>query len=374
MSRTALLTLAVAALGACAGRAPVLADPFSRERAPPLAVYSIDYWHAMVERSTTMEFVPREFATPAVDPTSGRVVVGTRDGVLRSVTIDGKIRWAVSTPAPFYAGVLIRDGVVYSPGGDGILRALKADTGAVIWAYDCGEELVTVPVTSERSRTDELIGGITRSTRVVCVSHVHWCTGTRVDLDRIASAARAVGAKVVVDGAHALGAIDVDASVADFYTGSTFKWLLSGFGVAYSMMRQRAAAEIEPVFRGYANEAPSRSLQYSHANYPVMYALEATLELLEGLGWQAIEARVSSLTETLHRELVAAGWEVVTPMESRAGIISIRDPNAPQTVARLLAERVEVEDRAGHLRVSPHFYNNEADLRRFLDVLGRNPG
>ena len=271
---------------------------------------------------------------------------------------------------------LLAHSVPLKSGDEVVLCADEFPSVILAWSPAAlrGAELVTVPVTSERSRTDELIGGITRSTRVVCVSHVHWCTGTRVDLDRIASAARAVGAKVVVDGAHALGAIDVDASVADFYTGSTFKWLLSGFGVAYSMMRQRAAAEIEPVFRGYANEAPSRSLQYSHANYPVMYALEATLELLEGLGWQAIEARVSSLTETVHRGLVAAGWEVVTPMESRAGIISIRDPNAPQTVARLLAERVEVEDRAGHLRVSPHFYNNEADLRRFLDVLGRNPG
>ena len=149
MRRTALPILAAAALVGCAGKAPVLADPVSREPAAPLAVYSIDYWHAMVERSTTMEFVPREFATPAVDPASGRVVVGTRDGVLRSVTIDGKVRWTVVTPAPFYAGVLIRDGIVYSPGGDGVLRAIKADTGAVLWTYDCGEELVTVPVLAE---------------------------------------------------------------------------------------------------------------------------------------------------------------------------------------------------------------------------------
>jgi outer membrane protein assembly factor BamB len=149
MSRTALLILSVAALGGCAGKAPVLADPFSREASAPLAVYSVDYWHAMVESSTTMEFVPREFATPAVDPATGQVVVGTRDGVLRSVTIEGKVRWSVVTPAPFYAGVLIRDGIVYSPGGDGLLRAIKADTGAVLWTYDCGEELVTVPVLSE---------------------------------------------------------------------------------------------------------------------------------------------------------------------------------------------------------------------------------
>jgi len=149
MIRTASLILTVAVLGSCAGKAPVLSDPFSRELAAPLAVYSIDYWHAMMETSTVMEFVPREFATPAVDPASGRVVVGTRDGVLRSITIDGRVRWSLVTPAPFYAGVLIRDGVVYSPGGDGVIRALKADTGAVLWTYDCGEELVTVPVMAE---------------------------------------------------------------------------------------------------------------------------------------------------------------------------------------------------------------------------------
>ena len=149
MRRGALLAIALATLGGCAARAPVLSDPFSREPAAALAVFSIDYWHPLVETATTMEFVPREFATPAVDPVSGRVVVGTRDGVLRSVNIDGKVRWTVNTPTPFYAGVLIKDGVVYSPGGDGLLRAIKADTGQVLWSYDCGEELVTVPVLAE---------------------------------------------------------------------------------------------------------------------------------------------------------------------------------------------------------------------------------
>src|SRR5262249_34314000 len=154
----------------------------------------------------------------------------------------------------------------------------------------------------------------------------------------------------------------------DFYTGSTFKWLLSGFGVAYAMTKQRVSDQIEPVFRGYANAPPSQSLQYGHANYPALYALSATLELLGGLGWPALQSQVDSLTAALHKELTAAGWDVVTPVESRAGIISVLDPNAPHTVERLLKERVEIEERSGHLRISPHFYNDEADLQRFLGV------
>jgi outer membrane protein assembly factor BamB len=76
-------------------------------------------------------------------------VVGTRDGILRSVESSGRVKWSVVTTAPFAAGPLIRDGVVYSPGGDGMLRALRAETGALLWSFDAGEELVTIPVLAE---------------------------------------------------------------------------------------------------------------------------------------------------------------------------------------------------------------------------------
>jgi selenocysteine lyase/cysteine desulfurase len=235
-----------------------------------------------------------------------------------------------------------------------------------------GAELIRVPISAERSRTEALLARITERTRVVCLSHVHWCTGTRIDLDRIVSASREVGARVVVDGAHAVGAIDVDASVADFYTGSVFKWLLSGFGIAYVVTESSFAAELEPVFRGYANEPPSRRLQYNHTNYPALYPLSASLEFLGSLGWPQIHRRVRTLNTHLSEELRLAGWDVVTPADAHAGITSVAHPNAAEVVASLLKQGVEVEERAGLVRVSPHFYNTEGDIARFLDALGRN--
>jgi len=236
-----------------------------------------------------------------------------------------------------------------------------------------GAELVRVPIDREASRTDALIERITDRTRVVAVSHVHWGTGTRVDLNRIAAATRKVGARLIVDGAHAVGAIDVDASLADVYTGSVFKWLLSAFGVAYVVTKSSFAEEFTPLFRGYVNEPPSRKLQFSHPNYPALYALSATLDFLGGLGWQSIFEQVSSLSGFLYRELRREGWQVVTPEDARAGIVSVVHDKSTQTVARLLEQDIEIEERAGMLRVSPHFYNSEGDLCRFLDALGRNP-
>jgi selenocysteine lyase/cysteine desulfurase len=38
-------------------------------------------------------------------------------------------------------------------------------------------------------------------------------------------------------------------------------------------------------------------------------------------------------------------------------------------IARLAAENVFVAPRLGRLRISPHVYNDEADVDRFIDVL-----
>lgn len=266
---------------------------------------------------------------------------------------------------------LVAHGVRLGPGDQVVLCEDEFPSILLAWSPAAlrQAELVRVPIRQETTRTDELIERISERTRVVCVSHVHWCTGTRVDLDRIAAAAHRVGARLVVDGAHATGAIEVNASEADIYTGPVFKWLLSGFGLAYVITKASFAPELEPTFRGYHNEA-SRNLQYGHANYPVMYALSATLDLLGGLGWPWIHSRVSCLTGLLHEGLVQAGWSVVTPKQQRAGIVSLLSDNPLEVVASLARQGVAIAERSGFLRVSPHFYNTEADIQRFLSSLG----
>ncbi len=215
MSRAAPLAVALLALAGCVShRPPVLHDPFSRELESPLAVFTVDYWHPMVETSQ-MEFVPREFATPAVDPASGRVVVGTRDGVLRSVTVDGRVRWTFPTPAPFYAGVLIRDGVIYVPGGDGVLRALKADTGGLLWSFDCGEELVTVPVLAEDK---VLVASQSATLYAIGAADGKWAWQYR-RTPPVGFVLRGASTPVVRDGVIYLGFSDGHAAALDGKTG-----------------------------------------------------------------------------------------------------------------------------------------------------------
>jgi selenocysteine lyase/cysteine desulfurase len=232
-----------------------------------------------------------------------------------------------------------------------------------------GVRLVRVPVTQEAVRTRLLCEAVGRRTRVVAVSHVHWRTGTRVDLSQLTAACRARECRLVVDGVQAVGALPVDAAGVDAYCASVFKWLLSGFGLAFVSLSERLAGELNPVVRGYTNGFPSRTLRYSHLNYPGIFALHATLGYLKSVGWQGIHQRVDALAMRTITSLRDQGFEVLTPENAHGGIVSIRHPQAATAVRLLAAQAVQVEDAHPIVRASTHFYNTEEDIDRFLEGL-----
>jgi cysteine desulfurase / selenocysteine lyase len=232
-----------------------------------------------------------------------------------------------------------------------------------------GIKLARVPVAREPDRTDILCDAIDSRTRVVAVSHVHWRTGTRVDISRLAASCRARDCRLIVDGVQAVGALEVDAEGVDAYCASVFKWLLSGFGLGFVALSERLAEELKPVVRGYANGPPSQSLRYGHINYPGIFALHATLKYLESVGWASIHQRVDALAERAIASLRRGGFDVLTPDGAHGGIVSIRHSRTP-TLARSLAEqRIVTEDAEPILRASAHFYNTEDDIDRFVSAL-----
>jgi selenocysteine lyase/cysteine desulfurase len=204
---------------------------------------------------------------------------------------------------------------------------------------------------------------------VLAVSHVHWRTGTRLDLVRLAAACRTTDCRLIVDGAHGIGAVSVDASAVDAYCAPTFKWLLSGFGLGILALSDRLASELVPALRGYGNTPPSRSLEYGHVNYPGVYALRATLGYLRALGWSGIHWRVDALASMLAANIRARGFEVLTPDSAHAGIVAIRHDDAPALVRALAERSIHVEARDGVVRVAAHFYNTSAEIHAFADTL-----
>jgi outer membrane protein assembly factor BamB len=132
-------------LSACSS-VPLYGNPVSSDvRQPPSVFFEVDWWTPLVE-PVSWEYAPRELATPAVDPDTGRVITLTRDGYVRAVAPGGKVEWLFKTANRFSAGAMIHEGIVYVPGGDGFLYALDVRKGELKWKYSAGEALATTPV------------------------------------------------------------------------------------------------------------------------------------------------------------------------------------------------------------------------------------
>jgi outer membrane protein assembly factor BamB len=143
--RAFAIWVALASAGCASARRGYTIDPYSRNNTDVLAVFSITWWQKLVD-APTLEYGPREPASPGADTINDRVVTGTRDGVLRSIDVKGRVVWRFASGQPFSAGPAVVDGFVFAPGGDGFLYCFRADTGELFWKYEAGEDLVTVPV------------------------------------------------------------------------------------------------------------------------------------------------------------------------------------------------------------------------------------
>ena len=76
---------------------------------------------------------------------------------------------------------------------------------------------------------------------LVSISSVHWSDGGALDMARIATAAKARGAALLVDATHDVGIrpIDVRALDPDFLIFPTYKWVLGPYGRAFMYVAKR---------------------------------------------------------------------------------------------------------------------------------------
>ena len=101
--------------------------------------------------------------------------------------------------------------------------------------------------------------------------------------------------------------------------------------------------------------------------------MNASLELLLRFGQEAISARVLEITDFACSRLEGAGAVVESfrDGERRSGIVSFRFPGRdPDALRKQCLERqVVLSCRGGRLRISPHAYNDAADIERLIEAL-----
>ncbi|MGC8841005.1 MAG: aminotransferase class V-fold PLP-dependent enzyme [Candidatus Sumerlaeaceae bacterium] len=253
-----------------------------------------------------------------------------------------------------------------------------------------GVELRLVPERPDfRYSLDDLVAAMDARTRLVTVSWVEYGTGTRNDLAAIADICRQRGALLFVDAIQGLGVLpmDVEAFGIDFLAADGHKWLLAPEGCGILYVRPDRIQELNHSMCGwcglrnpqdydnYEQEYKPTAKRFEEGSHNLMsiHALGCSLRLLLDVGIDTIADRIFELTEWLIDRVVAKRYELVTPRprQQRAGIVCVRkDGVAPaELVKQLQEQKILVAARRGFLRISPHFYNDEEELKRLVDVM-----
>lgn len=226
-------------------------------------------------------------------------------------------------------------------------------------------------------------------TRLVLMSTANYMTGFQPPLEEVGRALRERGILFYLDGTQSVGAvrIDVGAVQPDLFAAHAYKWLLSPTGAGFLYVSPRTRGWLQPNVIGWRSDRRWRSVNALHhgapefveaaekyeggmLNFPPLYAMGASLELIHELGPEAIERRVLELARRIEEILIRAGGQIAHPgSHIVAARFEGRDPAC--IAAALKRSRVLVSARHGRLRVSAHFYNNEADLERLEQGLLR---
>jgi len=255
---------------------------------------------------------------------------------------------------------------------------------------DRGVELRLYQPVEGRVDPGGLLDRCDSQTRLVALSHVQFWNGFRSDLDAIGRGCRERDIFLVVDGAQAVGGLDVDVGTlpVDFLAAGAQKWLLGPLGIGVSYIGPRIFERLRPVSVGTDSvvkdheyfqydltlKPNARRFEEATPNLPGVLGLGAALNLLVRAGMARVEAHVLRLAQLMRDELPRRGYHLVapgrTPVE-RSGIVSFRHPRmVPDEVeARLRDARVILSRRGDFLRASPHYYNNEDDVDRLLEAL-----
>jgi cysteine desulfurase/selenocysteine lyase len=250
-------------------------------------------------------------------------------------------------------------GETLQPGDEIVLSVLEHHSNLVPWqqlAKRRGVMLRFLGIT-EDGRIDgrTIEREVTGKCRLIAVTHCSNVTGAITEVEPLVTAARAVGAKIFLDGAQAIPHLPVDVHNLgiDFYAFSGHKlYAPTGIGVLWG--RYNLLAELRPFMTGgqmtrlaTLNDAsftdPPQRFEAGTPPIGAAIGLGAAAEWAMAQDWKAIGAEERRLTERLLNGLSAmSGFRIIGPMDTsrRLGVISfVTTWMEPLTLCRVLDDR-----------------------------------
>jgi selenocysteine lyase/cysteine desulfurase len=242
-------------------------------------------------------------------------------------------------------------------------------------------------------RPKDVIGQVDENTVMVALASCHFISGYRIDYPAIGKALRERNILFCLDAIQTLGAFPTTVEQVDFAAADAHKWLLGPCGAGLLFVRRSLQESLTPPIYGWNNvRCPNfvaqEQIVFRHGsqkyeagthNLLGIVGLVASMKLILEIGVDNIARELLRKRAWLVPALVAKGCAVLhpeSPAETASGIVSFSRPG--QDLAALHQKLLDTDivtslrgDRSGqkYIRLSPHFYNTDAELQRVIEML-----
>jgi len=226
--------------------------------------------------------------------------------------------------------------------------------------------------------------------RLVAATSANFATGFRQDMEAVGKLCKQYDALLCVDAIQTLGVfpLDVKKCHIDFLAADSHKWLMGPEGAGIFYVAKERLEMIDPALVGWMGrrnfgqyekmdhppDPTARRFEEGSPNVAGTLAMGESLRFLLETGIDRIAVHNQSICRVLREGLVDLGWSVATPAaaDCSASIIAAHRPgvDSQATASAMWKEgKVWAAARRGFLRISPHVYQTEDDMRHILETV-----
>jgi selenocysteine lyase/cysteine desulfurase len=242
-------------------------------------------------------------------------------------------------------------------------------------------------------RTIDVTGQVDENTRLVALASCHFISGYRLEFPAIGKYLHERGILFCLDAIQTLGAFPTTVEHVDFLAADAHKWLLGPCGAGIFYVRRELQERLNPPIYGWHNVRNpnfvaqeqivfrSGAVKYEVGtnNLLGLVGLIASMELTLEIGVADTAAELLRKRALLVPALQKKGFTVLNAEakpENASGIVSFFQPgkdlaalNQKLSDAGIVASLRTDRKGQNYIRLSPHFYNTDAELSRTLELL-----
>ena len=255
--------------------------------------------------------------------------------------------------------------------------------------FELKVQSIPLPLTLASETADAFLGGISRATKTIFLSHITSTTALLMPVETICRKAKELGILTIIDGAHVPGqlGLDLDNLGADFYAGNLHKWLCAPKGSGFLYAHPDVQHLLEPFILswGWESDSPSTSTFIDHHEWqgtrdPAAYlAIPEAIRFFKDNNWKSVQSACHKLAIQVQKmvsELTRIP-SIAEPDFFLQMVSCFLPPLEHKSFQKRLYEEYKIEvpilswnDRAV-MRVSIQGYNDQRDVDALHDALGQ---